>query len=316
MANNSCGPSVASNQLVTLIQTPAAPTLIVINNCGSSVISSTSNVNLLRSTNETTSSITVSTPGIFNATKSLNGCTSDIATIQAAPKTIPTAPVITVSNLCGSSNLSSTSTETLHWSNNATTNSISVTNAGDFTVYQTVNRCLSDTTTATSSPLTVPNVSLSVLPSVCVNSPKFSLISGSPAGGTYSDFGVVSNQFDPATAGLGTFTITYSFTDVNGCNAQAQQSINVGCASIEDLNKNNFTIYPNPNDGTFTIAGIKNPIQSVKVFDMSGKLVKEMKNENNQNQVDVCIQHCADGIYSVEISSNDAISRVRIVKTK
>jgi hypothetical protein len=103
---------------------------------------------------------------------------------------------------------------------------------------------------------------------------------------------------------------------VNGCSAQAQQSITVGCASIEDLNKNNFTIYPNPNDGTFTISGIKNPVQSVKVFDMSGKLVKEMKIENNQNQVNVNIQHCAEGIYSVEISSNKSISRVRIVKTK
>lgn len=316
VANNSCGPSAASNQLITLIQTPAAPTLSVINNCGSSVISSTSNVNLLWSTNETTSSITVTTPGTFTATQSLNGCTSPISSIQAAPKTIPSAPVVTVANLCGSSTLSSTTTGTLHWSNNATTNSISVTNSGDFTVYQTVNGCLSDTTTATSAPLTVPNVSLSAFSSVCVNSPKFSLTGGSPAGGTYSGPGVVSNQFDPATAGLGTFTITYSFTDVNGCSAQTQQSITVGCASIEDLNKNNFTIYPNPNDGTFTIAGIKNPIQSVKVFDMSGKLVKEMKIENNQNQVDVNIQHCADGIYSVEISSDEAISRTRIIKTK
>jgi hypothetical protein len=204
----------------------------------------------------------------------------------------------------------------LHWSNNATTNSISVTNAGDFTVYQTVNGCLSDTTTATSSPLTVPNVTLSTFSSVCVNSPKFSLTGGSPAGGTYSGPGVVSNQFDPSTAGLGTFTITYSFTDVNGCSAQSQQSITVGCASIEDLNNNKFNIYPNPNNGTFTIVGIKNPIQSVKVFDMSGKMVKEMKIENNQNQVDVNIQHCADGIYSVEISSNEAISRTRIIKTK
>ncbi len=316
VANNSCGASSASNQLITLIQTPAAPTLSVINNCGSSVISSASNVNLLWSTNETTSSITVIAGGTITATQSLNGCTSPISSIQAAPKTIPTAPVVTVSNLCGSSTLNSATTGTLHWSNNATTNSISVTNAGDFTVYQTVNGCLSDTTTVTSAPLTVPNVTLTAFSSVCVNSPKFSLTGGSPAGGTYSGPGVVSNQFDPSIAGLGTFTISYSFTDVNGCSAQAQQTITVGCASIEDINKNNFTIYPNPNDGTFTIAGSKNRIQSVKVFDMSGKLVREMKIENNQNQIDVNVQHCADGIYSVEISSNDAISRVRIVKTK
>ncbi len=316
VANNTCGASAASNQPITLNPTPASPTLSVINNCGNSVVSSASNVNLVWSTTETTSQITVATAGTITATQSLNGCNSPIASIQAAPKTIPSAPVVTVTNLCGSTTLSSTTSGTLHWSNNATTNSISVTNAGNYDVYQTVNGCLSSTTTVTSAPLTVPSVSLNALSSVCVNSPKFNLSGGSPVGGTYSGPGVVSNQFDPALAGLGTFTITYTFTDVNGCSAQAQQSITVGCASVEDLNKNNFTIYPNPNDGTFTISGIKNPIQSVKVFDMSGKLVREIKIENNQNQVDINIQHCADGIYSVEISSNESISRVRIVKTK
>ncbi len=316
VANNACGASAPSNKSITITQTPSAPTLSVVNNCGNSVISAVATANLLWSNGLTTSSITVTTAGSYTATQSLNGCTSPVSTIQAAPKTIPSAPVVTVSNLCGSSILTSTTTGTLHWSNNATTTSITVTNSGNYDVYQTVNGCLSTTATATAAPLIVPNVSLNALTSVCVNSPKFTLTGGSPTGGTYSGTGVVSNQFDPSVAGLGTFTITYTFTDVNGCSAQAQQSITVGCASIEDLNKNNFTIYPNPNEGTFTISGIKNPIQAVKVFDMSGKLVKEMKIENNQNQVNVNIQHCAEGIYSVEISSNESISRVRIVKTK
>jgi PKD repeat protein len=316
VANNACGASAPSDKSITITQTPSAPTLSVVNNCGNSVISTVSTANLLWSNGLTTSSITVTTAGTYTATQSLNGCTSPVSTIQASPNTIPSAPVVTVSNLCGSSILTSTTTGTLNWSNNATTTSITVTNSGNYDVYQTVNGCLSTTATATAAPLIVPNVALNELTSVCVNSPKFTLTGGSPTGGTYSGTGVVSNQFDPSIAGLGTFTITYTFTDVNGCSAQAQQSITVGCASIEDLNKNNFTIYPNPNDGTFTISGIKNPVQSVKVFDMSGKLVKEMKIENNQNQVNVNIQHCAEGIYSVEISSNKSISRVRIVKTK
>lgn len=316
VANNTCGASAASNQLITLNPTPAAPTLSVINNCGNSVLSSASNVNLLWSTTESTTQITVTNAGTITATQSLNGCTSPISSIQAAPKTIPNAPVVAVTNLCGSTTLSSTTTGTLHWSNNATTNSTSVTNAGNYDVYQTVNGCLSDTTTVTAAPLDVPSVTLNAFSSVCVNSPKFDLTGGSPAGGTYSGPGIVSNQFDPTLAGLGNFTITYTFTDANGCSAQAQQSITVGCANIEDLNKNDFKIYPNPNNGSFTISGINNPIQSVKVFDISGKLVREMKIENNQNQVEVNIQQCADGIYSVEITGNESISRVRIVKTK
>src|SRR5688572_30414360 len=41
-------------------------------------------------------------------------------------------------------------------------------------------------------------------------------LTGSPSGGTFSGTGVSGDQFDPAVAGLGTHTITYSYTDGNG----------------------------------------------------------------------------------------------------
>jgi hypothetical protein len=56
----------------------------------------------------------------------------------AAPKAIPSAPVVTVVNNCGSSILTATSfTGSLLWSNGATTSSITVTTAGTYTVAQT-----------------------------------------------------------------------------------------------------------------------------------------------------------------------------------
>ena len=56
---------------------------------------------------------------------------------------------------------------------------------------------------------------------------------GTPAGGVYSGPGVTDDgngmtySFDPAAAGVGTHTITYSFTDANGCSGSASDSINV-----------------------------------------------------------------------------------------
>lgn len=51
------------------------------------------------------------------------------------------------------------------------------------------------------------------------NTPGFvSLPPATPAGGTWSGPGVSGNQFNPASAGgVGTYTLTYSYTDGNGC---------------------------------------------------------------------------------------------------
>ncbi|MEM9144033.1 MAG: gliding motility-associated C-terminal domain-containing protein, partial [Bacteroidota bacterium] len=47
----------------------------------------------------------------------------------------------------------------------------------------------------------------------------------SPAGGTFSGTAVTGNSFDPAVAGIGTHTLTYSYTDGNGCTNTDMTSI-------------------------------------------------------------------------------------------
>jgi hypothetical protein len=49
-------------------------------------------------------------------------------------------------------------------------------------------------------------------------------LGGSPAGGTWSGTGVTGNNFDPS---VGTQTLTYSYTDGNGCSASCQTTITV-----------------------------------------------------------------------------------------
>lgn len=62
---------------------------------------------------------------------------------------------------------------------------------------------------------------------VYVTDAPFTLTGGQPAGGTYSGTGVYNNEFDPATAGIGTHTITYSVVDSNGCYSEASATIDV-----------------------------------------------------------------------------------------
>ncbi|HQW23270.1 MAG TPA: SBBP repeat-containing protein, partial [Bacteroidia bacterium] len=73
----------------------------------------------------------------------------------------------------------------------------------------------------------LPTVTLSSPATVCDNSAPVTLTTGSPSGGTYSGTGVSAGAFNPATAGIGTTTLTYSYTNVNNCTASATAPISV-----------------------------------------------------------------------------------------
>jgi hypothetical protein len=81
----------------------------------------------------------------------------------------------------------------------------------------------------------LPVVSLGSYSAVCDNAASFSLSGGSPSGGAYSGTGVSSGSFDPATAGAGTASITYTYTDGNGCTDNANSSILVNAKTAASL---------------------------------------------------------------------------------
>ncbi|KAB2813888.1 VPS10 domain-containing protein [Phaeocystidibacter luteus] len=70
----------------------------------------------------------------------------------------------------------------------------------------------------------LPTVNAGSYTTQCVDGSAFAL-TGSPSGGTYSGRGVSGTNFDPADAGPGTHTITYEYTDANGCTNTATTTI-------------------------------------------------------------------------------------------
>ena len=74
------------------------------------------------------------------------------------------------------------------------------------------NGCLNtDAVTITVTPL--PVVTFSAVPSICWDGPPYTLVEGSPAGGSYSGPGVTAGIFDQTSAGLGIHTLYYAYTD-------------------------------------------------------------------------------------------------------
>ena len=65
----------------------------------------------------------------------------------------------------------------------------------------------------------------------CVNASPVTL-TGTPAGGTFAGNGITASTFTPATAGAGSHTITYSYTDVNSCTSVASSQVLVNALPV------------------------------------------------------------------------------------
>ncbi|MBC9811505.1 choice-of-anchor D domain-containing protein [Crocinitomicaceae bacterium CZZ-1] len=305
--------SASASATASPIATPTAPTVSVSNTCGSSTLTATGS-NLVWSTGATTPSITVSSAGTYTVTQTVGGCTSASASATASPIATPTAPTVSVSNTCGSSTLTATGSN-LVWSTGATTPSITVSSAGTYTVTQTVGGCTSASASVSASPLDLPVVTFGSLSNFCVNHSAVSLTSGTPAGGNYSGNGVTNGVFDPAIAGVGTWNLSYSYTDGNGCTNTAQTSAIVeACLGLEDKETSIFEIYPNPTNGLFTIVST-DPISVVQVMDNTGRLVYANSAPDHYSSI-INLSGFADGIYQVLTTTDSGVrvSKIEIRK--
>ncbi len=84
---------------------------------------------------------------------------------------------------------------------------------------------------------------------------------------------------------------------------------------LQTLSDNDFEIagdiklYPNPVEDHFTIDSQNNEVKKVEVFNVQGQLVKLFKSSESYN-----IQDLESGLYFVSITSNQAISTIKILK--
>jgi len=174
--------------------------------------------------------------GIYKVTaKNGDGCISAETSVTVIEQPgVPDIPTISSSGdiaFCkgGTVTLTSSLAAGYLWSNGAVTQSIIVNESGSYTVAVTNPAgCSSAPSTAIEIFVKqLPIVTLASFISVCNTATAFALSGGLPSGGMYSGQGVSNNQFNPAVAGLGTFPITYRFTNSDGCSAAATENITV-----------------------------------------------------------------------------------------
>lgn len=155
--------------------------------------------------------------------------------------------------------------------------------------------------------------------SICVYNDPIALPVGTPAGGTYSGNGVSGMSFDPSLSGVGSHTVTYTYVDsITGCTTEAMSSIIVdGCAGLLDIQApNNLSIYPNPNNGNFSISfdNGTNELTSIEVSDLHGRVVYSTSSNEAHISYSIDIRNEASGVYLLKISSDSHSYTQKIVK--
>ncbi len=162
----------------------------------------------------------------------------------------------------------------------------------------------------------LPVITLGTWPDTLCNDNSPVQLTADPSGGIYSGNGVnTTGLFTPAQAIIGWNAITYTYEDANGCIADATDSIFVdNCTGIgESLIANKVKIFPNPNNGEFTIES-KIIIDRIVILDQTGKAVYAAQVGKNSINLNPSLQK---GIYIVRIYSvnkkQDAVNKELIV---
>ncbi|PCJ28315.1 MAG: hypothetical protein COA97_01395 [Flavobacteriales bacterium] len=96
--------------------------------------------------------------------------------------------------------------------------------------------------------------------------------------------------------------------DSNGCDVS---NCTVGI-NENTLIENEVIVYPNPNNGTFTIEASNLENSVLEIYNLTGQLVSQTTLQNNTKTIDISKQ--ANGLYLLKITSNQQVVTRRIVK--
>ncbi len=113
-----------------------------------------------------------------------------------------------------------------------------------------------------------------------------------------------------------TTTYTLEGTDAANCKGLAKVvTVNVSaCVGINEANASlsGTKLYPNPNNGEFTLEFASESEKSIEVIDLTGRLVVATK--ANGTKAEINIKDLSAGVYYVKIKSDNASTVVKFVK--
>jgi hypothetical protein len=163
----------------------------------------------------------------------------------------------------------------------------------------------------------VSTVSINALPTVVAVTNNTLLCTGftatlSASGANTYTWSTTENTSDIAVSPTVQTTYTVTGTDANGCENTTTITQDVdACTGIATVNNPNaISVYPNPNNGMFTIELTTQA--NVEVVNAIGQTLLTQTLEIGKSSLD--IQNQADGIYFVKITTNNHQQIVKVIK--
>ena len=167
----------------------------------------------------------------------------------------------------------------------------------------------------------LPVVSFNGLASnYCTTNPAVDL-NGNPSGGTFNGPGITNNQFDPALAGEGNHTITYTYTDANNCINSSSRDVTVEiCTGIKSTTLiTDFSMHPNPSKGVFilSLSQTESKDVNINITNILGQKVfsRSFKEYNENLKEEIDLTEFEQGVYLLNIVvGSDLISKKIIIE--
>jgi subtilisin-like proprotein convertase family protein len=272
----------------------------------------------------------------------INGvtCTGTPRTFTITVNPIPTVNAVNSFPVCHNSTaavtFSGATTGTVYsWTNTTTSIGLAASGTGNisFTALNTTSAPVVATirvtpsytnggTTCTGTPTTftitvnpLPVVSAGTLPARICLSDTLVPLNGTPVGGSWSGIGTSGMNFVPTATAVGTWPITYTFSDINGCTNRATIAATVlACEERDrDLDNSAILLYPNPNNGQFNLRVNSTRFNALgmRVFNTAGQLVsvKQWSGLVYARVIPVNLSSLPAGIYMVRLYYGDGMDR-------
>lgn len=161
----------------------------------------------------------------------------------------------------------------------------------------------------------LPQVSVAANSTLVCSSDEV-VFDGSPAGGVLSGTGVNGNVFAPQSAGVGVYTVSYTYTDLNGCSDKSEVEMTVQeCTGIvETVNLNtSVSVYPNPvKDLLYVKTELK--YSKIGISDLAGRLLFDK--EITAGETVLKLESFSKGVYLISIKdqSGDVVKVIKLIK--
>jgi hypothetical protein len=147
---------------------------------------------------------------------------------------------------------------------------------------------------------------------------QYACPSGFPSGGIYSGNGIAGNFIFTEQAGFGLNTVYYTYTDIFGCTNTDSTIVEIiDCyqeVSIENLNNESAIIqlFPNPNNGEFSVMFNFNLTSLLSIYSMNGKLVFQKTTNSNKTEI-IQAPHLPTGIYFLTVENEKLRKHIKFI---